>query len=339
MPEQIQRISVVMPMLNEASHIAQIVEDLRAQDFAGEVEVFVADGGSTDGSVDVLREAAARTGLDVTVLDNPRRKASSGLNVCIPHATGELVVRLDCHSHYPSDYLRRCAEAAEETGAWNVGGVVVPRGRTPTEQAVGCGMLSPFGGIAWTRNADRRHDADTVSFGAFRPEAFERVGLYDEEISITEVEDLNTRIRLGGGRIVYDPAIKPYYTPRGTFRSLYLQYFRYGYWKVPVMLKHRQTISGRSLVPFAFVVTLLLLGAASIWWWPARILLAAIVAVYAAAAIVFAVVAVRRGSAPWSLLPRVIAVFPIFHLAHGIGMGLGWLRASRGGFRGNAAAN
>jgi glycosyltransferase involved in cell wall biosynthesis len=318
-----------MPMLNEAAHIEQVVADVAAQDFDGEVEVFVADGGSTDGSVQLLEAAAARLGVDVTVLDNPRRKASSGLNVCIPRATGDLIVRLDCHSHYPPEYLRLCAEVADESGAWNVGGVVVPRGRTPTERAVACGMLSPFGGIAWTRNADRRHDADTLSFGAFRPVVFETVGLYDEEIAITEVEELNTRIRRAGGRIVYDPRIKPYYTPRGTFRSLFVQYFRYGRWKVPVMLKHRQTISGRSLVPFAFVLTMTGLGLASVWLEAARWLLAAALALYATAAVGFAVLALRRAGETWTLLPRVIAVFPIFHVAHGIGMARGWVRAAR----------
>ena len=51
---------------------------------------------------------------------------SHGLNKCIRAASGDLIVRVDCHSRYPADYLRRCLMAAEETGADNVGGVLVP---------------------------------------------------------------------------------------------------------------------------------------------------------------------------------------------------------------------
>ena len=54
------RISVITPMLNEAEHVDSFLADLAAQDFRGETEVLVADGGSTDGSVEKLEQAAER---------------------------------------------------------------------------------------------------------------------------------------------------------------------------------------------------------------------------------------------------------------------------------------
>src|SRR5919109_3986797 len=117
-------------MLDEAHYVEGLVADLSAQDFAGPVEVLVADGGSTDGSVARLEDAARVSGLSLTVLSNSARWVSAGLNACIERATGDLIVRLDCHSRYPSNYLSACALAAEETGAWNVGGVFAPQGRT-----------------------------------------------------------------------------------------------------------------------------------------------------------------------------------------------------------------
>src|SRR5919199_1677192 len=116
-------------MLNEAAHIADFVDDVAAQDFRGEVELLVADGGSTDGSVELLRTAAERHDLALELIDNPDRWVSPGLNACIERARGDLLVRLDCHSRYRSDYLRLCASAAAETGAAVVGGIVVPHGR------------------------------------------------------------------------------------------------------------------------------------------------------------------------------------------------------------------
>jgi succinoglycan biosynthesis protein ExoA len=91
-------VSIIAPMLNEAGHIDRFVADVADQDFAGDVEVIVADGGSTDGSVERLEAAARRRGLALTVLENPSSWVSQGLNACINRARGDLLVRLDCHS-------------------------------------------------------------------------------------------------------------------------------------------------------------------------------------------------------------------------------------------------
>lgn len=329
----VRKIAVIAPMLNESGHIEQVIDDLTAQDFGGEFEVFVADGGSIDDCVVLLERAAERTGVPVTVLDNPGRIASSGLNVCVKRAlaTGaDLIVRIDIHARFPSDYLRRCAAAAEETGAWNVGGIVMPVGRTPMERAVGFGMRSPFGGVGWTRRRDVRHEADTVSYGAFRPEAFDAVGVWDPAIRITEVEDLNMRIWNAGGKVFYDPEIRPAYVPRGTFKSLFVQYYRYGFYKVPAMLKHRQTLSGRSMIPFAFVLSFVALGVLSVVWVPGRLLLLLELVAYALGALVFAALVIKREGASPALYPRLLAVFLTFHVAHGVGMAHGWLRAAAG---------
>jgi succinoglycan biosynthesis protein ExoA len=314
-------------MWNEAAHIEGFVADIAAQDFDAELELLVADGASTDASVERLRAAADREGIEVTVLDNPARWVSPGLNACIRAATGDLIVRVDCHSRYPTDYLRRCIAAAEETGAENVGGVFIPKGRTSSERAVGCAMNSPFGGIHWTRHGDdQRVEVDTVPYGAFTPAAFEQAGLFDETLVRNQDDEFNLRLRLAGGRIVLDPAIRIFYTPRGSFSRLFRQYYEYGLWKPAVMSKHGRVVSARSLVPIAFVASLAVLGALSAFSGIARVLLALELVVYLIGALVFGVRAVRAGGERLRLLPRVIAAFVVFHVAYGIGMAVGWVR-------------
>lgn len=324
---RIGRISVIVPMMNEAEHVDDLVADLAGQDWGGELELFVADGRSSDGSVERLRAAASRRGLQLAVIDNPERWVSPGLNRCVRAATGELIVRLDCHSRYPADYLRRCAVAAEETGAENVGGVSVPTGRTAMERAVAAALDSAFGGVGWTRHrSDRRVEVDTVPFGAFRPEAFQLVGLFDESLRRNQDDEFNLRLRRAGGRVVLDPSIRVLYTPRGNFRRLFRQYSEYGRWKAPVMRKHRQPTSARSLVSGGFVGSLLVLGILAVWLPAALVLFGVELMLYTAVALSFAVVGVRRRRLPWALLPRVFAVYPTVHVAHGLGMLVGWLR-------------
>ncbi len=327
----VPRISIIIPMLNEAGHIGRLMADISAQDFDGEVEVLVADGGSDDDSVGVLSAAAQRFGIALTVIENPNRWVSWGLNACIRGATGDLIVRLDCHSNYPRDYLRRLAVASEATGAWNVGGVMVPEGRATTERAVACAMDSPFGGIGWTRKAgaDARTEVDTVTYGAFRREAFERAGLFDETLVRNQDDELNLRLRRAGGTIVLDPSIVVTYTPRGSYRKVARQYYEYGLWKVPVMQKHGQVLSARSLAPAALVGSLGSLGVAGVVLPTARKALGAELVLYSALALAAAVTSVRARDEPPRMIPRVAAVFPSFHLGYGAGLAHGLLRALR----------
>jgi succinoglycan biosynthesis protein ExoA len=346
-------ISIIAPMLNEAGQIERFVDDVADQDFSGDVEVIVADGGSTDGSVERLKAAAERRGLALTVLGNPSGWVSQGLNACIKQARGNLLVRLDCHSRYPSDYLRCCALAAEEeSDALVVGGVIVAEGRTPMERAVACAMDSPFGGIGfyrlysedgdplerlagalglrWSRNGQgtKRTDSDTTTFGAFRPEAFARLGLFDESLRRNQDDEFNLRVRLAGGRIVLDPTIRVHYTPRGSLQGVFRQYYEYGLWKVPVMLKHGQLSSPRSFAPLVFVTTLIALAPAAVFSRAGRRLLAVELGAYLGLAFASAGISIRGRRESWSLLPRVVSVFPAFHSGYGIGMLRGWARAA-----------
>jgi succinoglycan biosynthesis protein ExoA len=327
---RIDRISVIAPMWNEGRHIEQLVADIAAQDFAGEVELIVADGRSSDDSVELLEAAAERHGVELTVLDNPARWVSAGLNACIRAATGDLIVRIDCHSGYPPDYLSRCATVAEETGADNVGGVFVPRGETDVERAVGVAMDSPFGGIHWTRHGHGgRHDVDTVPYGAFRPRAFELAGLFDESLVRNQDDEFNFRLRRAGGRIVLDPSIRIFYTPRGSFRRLFRQYFEYGLWKPAVMRKHGSVVSLRSLVPVAFLASLVVLALVAPFNHLALLLLEIEVEVYLIGALVFGILALRAKHERLRMLPPVLAAFVTFHVAYGLGMAAGWLRRGR----------
>jgi glycosyltransferase involved in cell wall biosynthesis len=329
----IDRISVIAAMRNEAENIESLVSDLAAQDFDGEMELLIADGASTDGSAKLLRDAAGRAGLEVHVLQNPARWVSPGLNACIRASSGDLLVRVDCHSRYPSDYVRRSAQTVEETDACAVTGRLLPEGETRVERAIACAMDSPFGGIGWTRQAhgDRPVEVDTLTFGVFRREAFDCAGLFDESLIRNQDDEFTLRLRRAGKRLFMDPGITVRYRPRGSLRALWRQYYEYGLWKIVVMRKHRRATTARSLAPLAFVVSLAALGRATPASVRARALLGAELTVYGAAALGFGLRNVSRRAEPRSLLPLVIVAFPTMHLAYGVGMVHGCLRiAARG---------
>jgi GT2 family glycosyltransferase len=183
-------------------------------------------------------------------------------------------------------------------------------------------MDSPFGGIGWSRNrtAAGPVEADTVTFGAFRPDAFHRVRLFDESLRRNQDDEFNLRLRLRGGRIVLDPSIKPAYIPRGTLRAVFRQYFEYGRWKVPVMRKHRRVLGLRSLAPAVFVLWLIALLTTAPFWRPAEWALALTAVSYCGLALGFGVASLRRRRESLLLLPRVLAAYFAFHVGYGVGM-------------------
>jgi len=128
---------------------------------------------------------------------------------------------------------------------------------------------------------------------------------------------------------VLDPSIRIYYTPRGSYRRVFRQYYEYGFWKPIVMKKHGRVVSMRSLVPVGFVSSLVVLASLAPWVAPAAALLGGELALYGAGAVGFGAAALRRSKEQWRLLPRVIAAFPTFHVAYGLGTLAGIGRALR----------
>jgi succinoglycan biosynthesis protein ExoA len=333
-------VSIIVPVRDEEERVGALVAAIADQDFAGELELLVADGGSRDRSVERLSAAAELAGLQLTIIPNRAGRIPHGLNACVQRARGDLILRMDCRGRYPRDYVSRCAAAARETGAWNVGGVLAPEGSSRTERAAACAITSPFGGIAWTRHAARKErvDVDTVYCGTFRRGLFRVVGLFDESLPWNEDDDLNFRIRRAGGRVVLDPTIRIGYTPRRSLRAVVLQYYRYGHGKAGLMRKHGQVISTRSLAPLALVGSLAAMAIGSTCSSTARRLLAAEGAIYLGAGVVFAWRSLSARDEPRSLLPLVVAVFAAMHGSYGVGMAHGALRAANGLRRSPAAA-
>jgi succinoglycan biosynthesis protein ExoA len=314
-------VSIVLPTLNERHHIRDCLDSLSRQDHAGIIEILVCDGGSTDGT----REIVASYGGLVRLVDNPGVTAAAGLNEGLAHAAGDVLCRGDAHSLYDPDYVSRCVEVLAETGATNVGGPMRAVGTSPFGRAVAAVTSSPFGvGPGRFHYGTERSEVDTVYLGCWHRSTLEELGGWDATNLQWGAEDheLNLRITEAGGRIVLDPSIRSWYFPRSTPRALARQYLNYGVGKASTLAKHRRLPSWRPLVPAALVAvsaTALVLGRG-----PQRV---AVPAVHAAAC---TAVAVRLGKATGVAPVRAFAAVEICHWTYGFGFFRGGLRRLRG---------
>lgn len=311
-------VTVLIPCRNEARHIETCLRDVLAFEPPPRgFEVIVADGMSDDGTRDIVACLAAEDPR-VRLLDNPDRAQPYALNAGIRAARGEIIVRVDAHTEYSPDYLTQCLQILHETGADNVGGPWVARGRTYLQRCIAAAFNAPFAvGGARGHQANYEGPVDTVYLGCWRREALERIGLFDEGFVRNEDDELNFRLILAGGKIWQSPRIKAWYKPRHSLGGLFKQYFQYGYWKVRVIQKHHAPAAIRHVVPGSFVATLLLLAAAAPFLWLARLALAASVAAYLLAVMAASVATASR--AGWALLAALPAVFICYHIGYGLG--------------------
>ena len=168
------------------------------------VEVLVADGGPRTGRVPIAREHP-----DVSVLDNPGRIQSAGLNFALAKAQGEVIVRVDGHCVLAPDYVERCVAALTDTGAAMVGGAMTPeagegrrrrsRDRRGDDEPDRCGSRPRF------HTGGRAGWVDTVYLGAYRLDDVRRSAATPRTSASTRTRSWRSACGSVGG-VWFDPA-------------------------------------------------------------------------------------------------------------------------------------
>ena len=309
-------VSVLVPVRNEERYVERCLYALAAQDYPRDrFEVIVLDGQSSDSTPEIVARFAAESTLDLRQVANPRRLPAAALNIGLSLARGDVIVRVDGHAAVAADFLRRSVDALEATGADCVGGAITSEGDTFAGRAIALAMSSRFGVGSAAFRTGGEGPADTVAFGAYRRDVFERIGGFAEDLERGEDDEFNYRLRDAGGTIVLVPEIRSSYTVRGDFPSLWRQYYGYGRAKPEVLRRHPAQMRLRQLAPPAFVSALGFAGIAAIFGRPGP--LKRVVALYTLAATIASLpLALRHGR---RLLLPLICAFACLHVSYGLG--------------------
>lgn len=305
-------ISVILPVLNEQSHLESSVRSILSQDYQGPIEVILAIGPSKDRTLEIAKRIASADSR-VVIVENPTGKTAMGLNLALRQSLNPVVVRVDAHAEIPQNYLSLIVEVLNKTGAVNVGGVMAAVGETIFEKSVAGAMRSAFGvGASRFHTGGEAGPVDTVYLGAFRREALIAIGGFDERFTRAQDWELNFRLRENGGVIYFDPRLHVTYRPRSTVRALAKQYFEYGRWRRVVSRRHKGTINYRYLAPPVALVGFLASAILGLLLSPILFFPAAIYALF----VLGAAVKISSSIREFFLL---LLVLPTMHFAWGAG--------------------
>jgi succinoglycan biosynthesis protein ExoA len=320
-------ISVLVPVLNEERHIRETVTAMQAQRFDGAVELLFADGGSEDRTREILL-ALAEQDPRIRVLENPRRRTASGLNVCLREARGEYVARMDAHTYYDERYLAAGVERLRRGDTEWVSGPAIPRPVGAISRAVGLALASWLGrggSRKWDEQADGagERELDTGVFGGiWRRDRVLAAGGWDERWPINQDSEMASRFIEHGARLICLPEMAGYYVPRDSLKALARQYFRYGYYRARTFKRHPQSMRRSHLIAPALVLALLAaLLAPRRLRGPGRLAATSYAIAVAGTAASAAMRPGRRADGVWML-----AVLPAMHLGWGAGTLVGMAR-------------
>lgn len=197
------RVSVIIPALNEEKNIEATLKAVRNQDYKGPIELIVADGHSTDKTVQISEKYANKVVMETT------RTIAAGRNAGAKAARGDLLLYTDADTIVESAWVRKMVGAFKDPQVVAAFGMIKPIGANPIEKW----MLTSSVWFAATFLNFLRMDYTYGNNMALRKSAFDKIGGFDIYLVTGEDTDIIKRIRKQG-RVVFVPDAVAHYSIR-----------------------------------------------------------------------------------------------------------------------------
>lgn len=315
-------LTVICPVYNEEQYIKKCIESILLQDYPqNQLEILFVDGLSNDKTRDIIKQYSSKY-KHIRLIDNPNTIVPYAMNIGINSAKGDIIVRIDAHAKYPTNYFSALVGGLYKHHADNVGAQckTLPVNQSVTAIAIAEVLCSSFGvGNSMFRIGITEDTVtDTVPFGCFRRDVFDKVGLYDTELIRNQDDELNARIINSGGKIVLLAGTTFDYYARDSFAKLFKMYYQYGLYKPLVNKKLGSPATLRQFIPPLFVMGLILGAILSIFLPIIGIIYGVVITLYIVAGMTIGIKQARKHQ----LLALVFAMpytFFILHLSYGIG--------------------
>ena len=314
-------VSIIIPCRNEETFIGKCLDSIIANDFSKDsLEIIVIDGMSEDRTRDIINEYSQQFSF-VNLLDNYKKIVPTALNIGIQNANGKIIIRMDAHTTYEKNYVTKCVEYLQNYGADNAGGICVtlPGDDTVMAKSIAMALSHPFGvGNSYFRIGLKEPKyVDTVPFGCYKKEVFDKIGLFHENLIRNQDIEFNLRLKNAGGKILLVPDIVSYYRARSSLKALAKNNFSNGFWVIYSSRFAKVPFSIRHLIPLLFVVALLSSFSMSLVYFPVFYIFSLVLGTYLIAGIYYSLkISLKKGL---KFFPILILTFFTLHLSYGFG--------------------
>lgn len=267
-------LSVICPIYNEEKYIGQFLDSLLQQDYPkDDLEILLVDGMSKDKTRDIVAGYTAQYPF-IRLIDNPDKIVPYAMNRGIEAAKGDIIMRLDAHASYQPDYFSVLVNGLRRLKADNVGTVCKTDvlNKMPKTLAIREVLSNKFGvgNSTFRTGIDREQEVETVPFGCWPREVFEKYGKYDVRLVRNQDIELNKRIIRGGGKIFILPDTYCTYLARETWCALAKNNYGNGKWNILTVYytKTFSSLSLRHFIPLLFLLSLIVPLLLAFIWWP-----------------------------------------------------------------------
>ncbi len=216
------RVTVIATVRNEATSIQHLLDSLAAQAEPPD-EIVIVDGGSTDGTAEIIRRHPLAAAGRLHLLVREGSNISQGRNAAIAAATGEIIAATDAGVRLTREWLQELLRPFHDeiSPPDVVSGFFAPDVDTPFEVAMGATVLPEVGDINPAKFLPSSRSV------AFRKAAWEAVHGYPEWLDYCEDLVFDFKLRDAGYRFCFAPQALAYFRPRSTLRAFFRQYYRY----------------------------------------------------------------------------------------------------------------
>lgn len=315
-------LSVICPVYNEVKYIGVCIQSVLSQDYPKkELEVLFVDGMSWDGTRNIINGYSIRYPF-IRLLDNERRIVPVAMNIGIKASKGDVIMRLDAHAQYPPNYFSALVEGLDKLDADNIGAALRTDvlNKTPKTLAIREVLSNKFGvgNSTFRLGVNKVAEVDTVPFGCWKREVFDKYGFYDERLIRNQDIELNKRILYGGGHIFIIPNTYCVYLARETFKGLARNNFGNGKWNMLTVYYTSQikSLSIRHFIPLLFILSLIVPSVFACFYFPVGIIsLMSLVLYSLSISLISLLLALKKKLNFWYLARS----FVILHLSYGLG--------------------
>lgn len=258
-------VATVIPTYQEAEHIERCLSSLIEQTHPSHAhQIIVLDGGSTDGTVDIVFRLAelstAKGGPSIEYHENPFRfvphARNMGMELLRPEI--EFVFEMIGHAWVPENHIEtrlKRLEAIETAQGVRLGGLGArvlesDHPRTRVENWVEATLVSRLGGSGQFARFTTEGPTKIPPFTLYRREALEAVGGWNQTFITTQDSELNLRLIENGWPLWRTAATHVRMAKRKTVKHWWRLGHRYGFWRMKHLIDAKSRMRIGEFLPW-----------------------------------------------------------------------------------------